>query len=850
MAAAARRDGDQVLLSRSLALLGRARRSLGEIDLAERDLREAVAAGESVGDDELVADAHLALAGVLSFSGRSQESKVHLDIVDRRGSDAQRTYAALQRAAVDQRMGRLREALATYDALLPTLRTAAARVDTALVLMNSGLIRTETGGTRRAIEDLRSARAIFAEEGHRFGAAQTWHNLGCAYAARGDLPGAMHHFDSAAEQFAALGHAAPELDVDRIETLIAAGLLHDAADLASTVADTLHAAGDHSHGAMVWLLRARIALLFDDRQASGHFADHAAALFQQQGAVAWHFVARLQGFMARDGHPDELTELGVALDSAMNARGAATAFGLASVAATRIGDTDRARLLADGCAARARRVGVLEVALLVAYARAVLEAQEGNPRGALRHARQGLRVLEDRRATLVASDARAAIAAHSRQLVTVGLEVAAGTGSTATLLEWVERGRVSAALASPAHPLHDEDLTEGLGELRALSGAIRAGEAQGTDHGALLVELRRRERALHRRMVRQSPTAGPGRESGRATGAWRPPPMTTVRQCAGGTSLAALCVVGDRLLAVRVGRRHARRVDLAAAADVVSIVRSVESSLRLANTPGRPPAAADVAITLLRRGLTALDGTVGPVLSGDGAVSLVVPEWLHAVPWHLLPSVVGRPVTVAPSVSWWTAARAAGSTASGRDCGPAVAVAGPRLRHARAEAVAAAARYPGGRALVDGHATVDAVTHALATAGVLHIACHGRFRRDNPLWSALELTDGPLFGYDLQRLPRVPPTVVLSGCETGTGAQTGDRLLGLAPILLERGARAVLASLGIVGDTVTTRDTMSALHARVAAGCSPAEALAELDRDADDETFPVLAALGCFGVAT
>src|SRR3954449_8588855 len=79
LAALARARADGPALSRSLALRGRAYRSLGDMQLAERDLVEAVLEGERVGDDELAADARVGLAGVLSFAGRSDEAFTHLD---------------------------------------------------------------------------------------------------------------------------------------------------------------------------------------------------------------------------------------------------------------------------------------------------------------------------------------------------------------------------------------------------------------------------------------------------------------------------------------------------------------------------------------------------------------------------------------------------------------------------------------------------------------------------------------------------------------------------------------------------------------------------------------------------
>ena len=58
-------------------------------------------------------------------------------------------------------------------------------------------------------------------------------------------------------------------------------------------------------------------------------------------------------------------------------------------------------------------------------------------------------------------------------------------------------------------------------------------------------------------------------------------------------------------------------------------------------------------------------------------------------------------------------------------------------------------------------ATAAAVMHALDGATVAHLACHGHFRSDSPLFSSLELADGPLSGYQLQRLRRAPELIVL-----------------------------------------------------------------------------------------
>ena len=81
-------------------------------------------------------------------------------------------------------------------------------------------------------------------------------------------------------------------------------------------------------------------------------------------------------------------------------------------------------------------------------------------------------------------------------------------------------------------------------------------------------------------------------------------------------------------------------------------------------------------------------------------------------------------------------------------------VAGPRLRHATAELAALGGLYSRAVTLTGREATVAAVMRALDGATVAHLACHGHFRADSPLFSSLELADGPLNVYELQRLRR------------------------------------------------------------------------------------------------
>ncbi len=113
-----------------------------------------------------------------------------------------------------------------------------------------------------------------------------------------------------------------------------------------------------------------------------------------------------------------------------------------------------------------------------------------------------------------------------------------------------------------------------------------------------------------------------------------------------------------------------------------------------------------------------------------------------------------------------------------------------------------------------------------ASVDVFHVAAHGRHSADNPLFSGLELADGPWFGYDIDQLTAIPTTVILSACELGrSSVRWGEETIGMTVAWLHAGARTVIASPASVDDDVACT-TLAATHHQLAAGRTPSEALA------------------------
>ncbi len=109
----------------------------------------------------------------------------------------------------------------------------------------------------------------------------------------------------------------------------------------------------------------------------------------------------------------------------------------------------------------------------------------------------------------------------------------------------------------------------------------------------------------------------------------------------------------------------------------------------------------------------------------------------------------------------------------------------------------------------------------------IHIATHGFFRPDNPMFSGVRLGDTFLTLYDLYSLHLPVDLITLSGCSTGLNVvAAGDELMGLVRGLLTAGARTLLLTLWDVNDS-STAQFMKAFYGKGADLPSRAAALRE-----------------------
>lgn len=123
------------------------------------------------------------------------------------------------------------------------------------------------------------------------------------------------------------------------------------------------------------------------------------------------------------------------------------------------------------------------------------------------------------------------------------------------------------------------------------------------------------------------------------------------------------------------------------------------------------------------------------------------------------------------------------------------------------------------RVLLDEEATITRVSALANQCSQLHLACHGLFRGDNPLFSAIQLHDGWLTATAVAQLKlsapedvysadkptlSAGPLVTLSACESGRSqVMGGDESIGLVYAFLSAGAAALLVSQWLVQDEAT-----------------------------------------------
>jgi CHAT domain-containing protein len=124
--------------------------------------------------------------------------------------------------------------------------------------------------------------------------------------------------------------------------------------------------------------------------------------------------------------------------------------------------------------------------------------------------------------------------------------------------------------------------------------------------------------------------------------------------------------------------------------------------------------------------------------------------------------------------------------------------------HILDEVQAVASVLPDTDMYVGERATQEVLREKGAVSRFIHIATHGWFRQDNPMFSSINMGNSQLSLFDLYQLNLPAELITLSGCGTGLNVVVGgDELIGLKRGLLYAGAQGLMLTLWDVNDQST-----------------------------------------------
>ncbi|MFF0342623.1 CHAT domain-containing protein [Kribbella sp. NPDC004875] len=790
-------------------------RQLGDVTRAVRELRTALRLAEQSGRSEREADVLATLGATLGRAGRSREGLERLDRAVDLSRGALTGRVLLRRADVLLVLGRHREALDDLRSAITRLRRSGDQVWEARSRNYRGFIQLAMGGTKRADADFAVAEKLYAATGQEFEYAEARQNRGLVAYARGDLPAALRYLDEAGRRFAAVGVVWPDLAIDRCGVLLAAGLSAEAlAETDQAIARMDADGGPATKRGELLFAAATAALAAGDPLAAQERAERARRSFSAHRREWWSVRSSLvlleARYQAGERGPRLLRrvrEVARRLDvlGASEATAAHLLAGRIALADGRTRTADRQLELAGRHAKDAP-----PMARSAAWLGKALRAEErADVRGMLAACGRGLDALDEHRLSMGATELRALATGQGAELARLALRDAVRRDDARRLLVWAERWRATALEVPPVRSPDDVQLAE---ELAALRDVVRRSDADPDP--ALDKERRRLEKAVRDRAL-LAQGGGLGAAASRLD-------LDELVGALGDTVLVELVEVDGTLHAVvvRDGRIIRREVGALAGA-ALEVERSRFRLRRLAHgrlRAGQTGPSLDVLGD--RLGEAILGGALE--LLGDRPVVMVPPARLQALPWGLVPELADRPVNVVPSAAAWVRARQVRPPTDRR----VVLVLGPGLSAGRTEVLRLAEQYPDATVLADGDATAEKVLRELDGAWIAHIAAHGTFRADSPLFSSLRLDDGPLTVYDFERLRRAPYRMVLSSCDSGLAKPVGaDELLGLSSSLIPLGAAGILASVVPVNDPATA-PLMLALHDNLRAGQPLAAAFA------------------------
>jgi CHAT domain-containing protein len=740
-----------------------------------------------------------------------------------------------------EQTGRYDEALHAYDAAERRYAELGMVQEQSHVLENRGLVLMALGQVQAGLTTFEQALAVQTAAPQPFYEAQTLINLGEAHLLLGHYLPSLHAFAQAAHRLEALGETVDRYILLRQlgDAYLVLNLYAEAEDAYRRAAAGLKAAGVTLHEALTaWglgaVLSARGRLAEAEQQmaeAARHFArlenrPLQCAVLLEESRLAEHYGAFAQARTLAQQALDLVTP------GSWTVQQSYACLRLADLAYPALPQVERllsqAQPLVD-----ALHLPHLRYRLQGRWGR--LRLRQGDVAAAERQLTAAIHEIEQLRASLIHERLRASFL-HDKldayqDLVQLYLDRAASDGvRTAFAVAEQARSRALVDLMAgvmqntPAPELHtpERQAQEAVqAELNAVYSAILGSPDQGRTDSTTLPRLQERaaqlEQTLSQLQLRQQLANGADGQ--------RPSAAPPVRKetSAGAFPQVVYYMLGEEVLAFVCQNEQIRLLR-----QLTTVTRVGELAQRLAAQWARlrlPTPLLELhqkqLIHTTQRLLHHLyDELMAPVLAlleadahaGPLSELVIVPHGLlHQLPFHAFFDgewylVERLSISYAPSATVFALCQAR----QPRPAGQALILAVPdaQIPAAAHEAAAVAERLQERevqvQCLIAEAATRTALRQAADGVQILHLSCHGLFRQDTPMFSALKLADGWITAAELAQLDLGGALVTLSACESGRSQVLGgDEILGLTSAVLSAGAATLIVSQWLVPDQAT-----------------------------------------------
>jgi CHAT domain-containing protein len=863
---------DDTVRAWSLRCTGHVRFAQGRNSEAVEHYHAALDVFESIGQELDAGRTCLSILQPLIYLGRYDEAFQSAEraqtIFERHGDHLRLARLASNMGNILYRLDRHAEALEHYEKAHETLIRLGEPRDVAAVLSNMAVCCTSLGQFRSAFAHYEEARDHCVRHDLPLLVAAADYNIAYLHYLRGDYINAMRLYGVSrahAQQANDVYHASL-CDLDESEMCLELNLSEEAAQLAGQAAARFEALGMNYERAKAVVNQALAAGRGGDLGGSLSLLRQARKLFEREGNEVWPalidlYQAILRYQQGRYADARLLTRRASRFLSQSPMHGKAASCEL--LQAQLLWKEGKANQAAQAC----RRIlntldpdAAPSLRFHVSFVLGQIEEDLGDWEAAWNAHQSARQEIEDLRSRLWGDELKISILKDKLEVYEALVWLAlwrrpfseSALREAFLLVEQAKSRSLADQIAFPWVPMPAQarEVDERIQEIRRdLNWHYRQIELAAllarSGFPAQVESLRERARAHEERLVRslsESRAAGPSTE---APDKFAPLDLEEIRASIPADAvLLEYYQVRGVLYVCALGREKLRILPLAPAAQVAESLRLLQfqlSKFRLGAEYQRRFSNAMLSASL--RHLEKLHGELlAPIRGLLNAKHLIIAphSFLHNLPFHALRDgnrflIDEFSISYAPSASVYSLC--SGRQGSFRQESLVMGIPDQSAPHIEREARFAASMLPGSRLYLGPDATEAALREHGPRSRFVHIATHGLFRRDNPMFSSIRLGDSHISLLDLYQIPLSAELVTLSGCSTGLNAVVGgDELVGLMRGLLHAGAQGILVSLWDVQDQ-STAEFMTVFYKQLQCEENKAEALRAAMRELRAE-FP------------